>query len=301
MAVIVVTGANSGIGRATAVHLAAAGHTVHGAMRDLGKGDKLQDEAAAAGAEVTPLQLDVSDDDSVRAGIASVLDAEGRIDVLVNNAGLGFNAVVEEIDIAAAKEVFDVNYWGVVRCTQAVLPGMREQGSGTIVNISSVAGRLAAIAQSVYASSKWALECLSENMAQELAPFGIRVKVVEPGVTRTALLAKHQELHLDSPYADAYRRMFTMYMAGIQANVRPSEVAAVIQASIEDDSARLRYVCAWGGEELADGRAGVSDDQWLELGTASDDDEYFDRFEQAFGLDIRSGDIRTDEQRAAGL
>ncbi len=301
MAVIVVTGANSGIGRATAVHLAAAGHTVHGAMRDLGKGDKLPDEAAAAGAEVTPLQLDVSDDDSVRAGIASVLDAEGRIDVLVNNAGLGFNAVVEEIDIAAAKEVFDVNYWGVVRCTQAVLPGMREQGSGTIVNISSVAGRLAAIAQSVYASSKWALECLSENMAQELAPFGIRVKVVEPGVTRTALLAKHQELHLDSPYADAYRRMFTMYMAGIQANVRPSEVAAVIQASIEDDSARLRYVCAWGGEELADGRAGVSDDQWLELGTASDDDEYFDRFEQAFGLDIRSGDIRTDEQRAAGL
>ncbi len=301
MAVIVVTGANSGIGRATAVHLAAAGHTVHGAMRDLGKGDKLQDEAAAVGATVTPLQLDVSDDGSVRDGIRSVLDAEGRIDVLVNNAGLGYNKVVEEIDIAEAKDVFDVNYWGVVRCTQAVLPTMRDQGAGTIVNISSIAGRLAAIAQAVYASSKWALECLSENMAQELAPFGIRVKVVEPGVTRTALLAKHQELHPESPYADAYRRMFAFYAAGIAANVRPSSVAEVVQQAMDDTSARLRYVCAYGGDELADGREGVSDEDWLALGSAGSDDEYFDRFEEAFGLDIRSGDIRTDEQRAAGL
>jgi NAD(P)-dependent dehydrogenase (short-subunit alcohol dehydrogenase family) len=301
MATIVVTGANSGIGRATAVHLAAAGHTVHGAMRDLGKGDKLQAEASAAGATVHPLELDVSDDESVRRGIRSVLDAEGRIDVLVNNAGLGYNKVVEEIDIDEAKTVFDVNYWGVVRCTQAVLPSMREQGSGTIVNISSVAGRLAAIAQAVYASSKWALECLSENLAQELAPFGIRVKVIEPGVTRTALLAKHQELHPDSAYADAYRRMFAFYATGIGANVRPSSVAEVVQEAIDDDSARMRYVCAYGGDELADGREGVSDEDWLALGSAANDDEYFDRFERAFGLDIRAGDIRTDEQRAAGL
>jgi len=300
MAVILVTGANSGIGRATAVHLAAAGHTVYGAMRDLGKGGKLLDEAAAAGGSVTPVELDVSDDDSVRRGVQQVLDAEGRIDVLVNNAGLGFNAAVEEIDIAAAKEVFDVNYWGVVRCCQAVLPGMRERGEGAIVNVSSIAGRLAAIMQAVYASSKWALECLSENLAQELAPFGIRVKVIEPGVTRTALLAKHQELHEDSPYADAYRRMFAFYATGIGANVRPSAVAEVVQQAIDDTSARLRYVCAYGGEELADGRAGVSDEDWLALGAASTDDEYFERFERAFGLDIRAGDIRTDEQKAAG-
>jgi NAD(P)-dependent dehydrogenase (short-subunit alcohol dehydrogenase family) len=300
MAVILVTGANSGIGRATAVHLAAAGHTVHGAMRDLGKGTKLAAEAEAAGATVHPVELDVSDDESVRRGVQSVLDAEGRIDVLVNNAGLGYNKVVEEIDIAEGKQVFDVNYWGVVRCTQAVLPTMREQGSGTIVNVSSVAGRLAAIAQAVYASSKWALECLSENLAQEVAPFGVRVKVIEPGVTRTALLAKHQELHPESPYADAYRRMFAFYATGIEANVRPSSVAEVVEQAIDDPSARLRYACAYGGDELADGREGVSDEDWLALGAAADDDEYFDRFEQAFGLDIRAGDFRTDEQRAAG-
>jgi NAD(P)-dependent dehydrogenase (short-subunit alcohol dehydrogenase family) len=300
MAVIVVTGANSGIGRAAAVHLAAAGHSIHGAMRDTGKAGKLRDEAAAAGASVHEVELDVSDDASVRRGIQGVLDAEGRIDVLVNNAGLGYNKVVEEIDIAEGQAVFDVNYWGVVRCTQAVLPTMRHQGAGTIVNVSSVAGRVAALAQAVYASSKWALECLSENLAQEVAPFGIRVKVVEPGVTRTALLNKHTELHEDSVYADAYRRMFAFYAAGILADVRAPVVAEVIAAAIADESPRLRYTCAYGGDELAERRAAVSDADWLGLGTAANDDEYFDRFEQAFALDIRAGDVRTDEQRAAG-
>ncbi len=300
MAVIVVTGANSGIGRATAVHLAAAGHTVHGAMRDLGKAGKLHEEASAAGARVHEVEIDVSDDESVRRGIADVLDRDGRIDVLVNNAGLGYNKVVEEIDIEAGKALFDVNYWGVVRCSQAVLPSMRERGAGTIVNVSSIAGRLAALAQAVYASSKWALECLSENMAQELAPFGVRVKVIEPGVTRTALLNKHTDLHEDSPYADAYRRMYAFYAAGIAASVRAPVVADVIAQAIADESHRLRYVCAYGGEELAEGRAGVSDADWLALGSAATDDEYFDRFERAFGLDIRGGDVRTDEHRAAG-
>ncbi len=291
MAVVLVTGANSGIGRATALHLAAAGHTVHGAMRDLGRGGKLAEAAAAAGTEVHPVHIDVSDDASVRAGVAEVLEASGRIDVLVNNAGLGYNRVVEEIDVEDAKAVFDVNYWGVVRCTQAVLPGMRERGSGTIVNVSSVAGRVAALAQAVYASSKWALECLSENLAQELAPFGIRVRVVEPGVTKTALLNKHTELHEDSPYADAYRRMFAFYVAGILADVRASTVAGVVAESIADDTDRLRWTCAYGGEELVAGRAALDDAGWVGLGRAATDEDYFAAFEEAFGLDIRAGAV----------
>ena len=289
MAVIVVTGANSGIGRAAAIHLAAAGHTVYGAMRDLAKGDKLAALADAAGARVHPVAVDVSDDDSVRSGFAEVLGREGHVDVLVNNAGLGLNAVVEEVDIDEAKAVFDVNYFGIIRCAQAVLPTMRERRSGTIVNVSSIAGRIAALAQAVYASSKWAVECLSENLAQELAPWDIRVKIIEPGVTRTALLAKHADLHEDSPYADAYRRMFAMYVAGIEANVRPETVAEVIAGAIDDPSARLRYVCAYGGEELGDGRAGVSDEDWIALGRAADDEEYAARFRAAFGLDVRTG------------
>lgn len=289
MTVSVVTGANSGIGRAAAVHLAATGHTVYATMRDLAKGDKLEAMAAADGATVHPVEVDVSDDASVRRGFGQILDAEGHVDVLVNNAGVGMNAVVEEVDIEAAKAVFDVNYFGIIRCTQAVLPSMRQQRSGTIVNVSSIAGRVAAIAQAVYASSKWAVECLSENLAQELAPWDIRVKIIEPGVTRTALLAKHQELHEDSDYADAYRRMFAFYLAGIGANVRPEEVAEVIGTAIGDDSSRMRYVCAYGGDELADGRDSLSDDDWIALGRAGDDDEYFDRFEAGFGLDLRAG------------
>jgi NAD(P)-dependent dehydrogenase (short-subunit alcohol dehydrogenase family) len=289
MAVIVVTGANSGIGRAAAVHLAAAGHTVYGTMRDLGKGDKLAALVDEAGGAVHQVEVDVSDDASVRRGFGDILQREGHVDVLVNNAGVGMNAAVEEIDIDEAKAVFDVNYFGIIRCTQAVLPGMRARRSGTIVNVSSIAGRLAALAQAVYASSKWAVECLSENLAQELAPWDIRVKIIEPGVTRTALLAKHTDLHQDSDYADAYRRMFAFYLAGIEANVRPEEVAATIAEAIADDSPRLRYVCAWGGEELGGGRLSVSDEEWIGLGRAADDDEYRDRFRAAFGLDLRAG------------
>ena len=284
MTVVVVTGANSGIGRATALHLAAEGCTVYGGMRDLSRGEKLATLADAADVTVHPLQLDVSVDESVGEAFATVLEREGGVDVLVNNAGVGYNAVVEEVDIAHAQQVFDVNYFGVIRCTQAVLPSMRERRSGTIVNVSSIAGRVAALAQTVYASSKWAVECLSENLAQELAPWDIRVKVVEPGVTRTALLAKHTDLHPESPYADAYRRMFGFYMAGIEANVRPEEVAEVVAEAIGDRSARLRYVCAYGGEELGGGRAGVSDEDWVALGAAADDAEYAERFEAAFGL-----------------
>lgn len=284
--VIVVTGANSGIGRAAAVHLAAAGHTVYGTMRDLGKADKLLAKAAEAGATVHTVALDVSDDASVATGMAQILDAAGHVDVLVNNAGVGMNAVVEEVDVDEAKAVFDVNYFGVIRCTQAVLPTMRARRSGTIVNVSSVAGRIAALAQAVYASSKWAVECLSENLAQELAPWDIRVRMVEPGVTRTALLAKHTDLNADSDYADAYRRMFAMYLAGIEAGVGADVVASVIAEAIDDSSDRLRYVCAYGGDELGHGRVGVSDADWVALGRAASDEEYFQRFETAFGLDI---------------
>lgn len=287
MSVIVVTGANSGIGRAAAVHLAAAGNTVYGTMRDLAKGDKLAAMAEAAGAVVHPVVVDVGDDESVRAGFAEILGAEGHVDVLVNNAGIGMNAVVEEVDIEEAKAVFDVNYFGIVRCAQAVLPSMRERRSGTIVNVSSIAGRVAAIAQAVYASSKWAVECLSENLAQELAPWDIKVRIIEPGVTRTALLAKHTDLNADSDYADAYRRMFAFYLAGIEADVRPEAVAEVIAEAIADETDRLRYVCAYGGAELADARAGMSDGDWIDLGRADDDAEYFDRFERSFGLDLR--------------
>ena len=166
----VVTGANSGIGRATAIHLAAQGHVVFGTVRSLDKAGKLLAMATAAGVDINLVELDVASDESVRDGFADILRAtDGVVDVLVNNAGVGGNAVVEECPPSVHLEVMNVNLCGAVRCLQQVLPGMRQRGHGTIINVTSVVGRLAALAQSPYVASKWALEGLSEELAQEVA------------------------------------------------------------------------------------------------------------------------------------
>ena len=285
--VTVVTGANSGIGRATAIHLASVGHTVFGTVRSTTKATKLEAMAEAAGVSVALVELDVADDDSVRAGFDEILRTAGRVDHLVNNAGVGGNAVVEECPPSLFAEVMNVNLNGAVRCLQAVLPQMRARGAGTIVNVTSVVGRLAALAQAPYTASKWALEGLSEQLAQELAPFGVRVAIIEPGVTKSAIFAKN----IDAPNATGaydvhYRRMFQMYAAGMAAATDPFEVAALIQHAIETDTPRLRYPVSWGGPEIIAGRAALSDEDWVAMGAIDDDAAYAERFREVFGVDI---------------
>jgi NAD(P)-dependent dehydrogenase (short-subunit alcohol dehydrogenase family) len=286
--VTVVTGANSGIGRATALHLAGLGHRVYGTMRSLDRGDKLADLAAAAGTTVTPVVLDVTDDASVAAGFASILADAGHVDVLVNNAGVGSNGAIEDVDIDAGKALFEANLWGVIRCTQAVVPGMRARRSGRIVQVSSIAGRLGMPGQPVYSASKWALEGLTENLAHDLAGHGIRVALVEPGVTRTAILSKDVATPPDSAYTDVYGRMMDMYATGIIANVRAEAVAEVIAQAIADTTGRLRWPVSWGADALAPGRERVvTDQEWVELGTlAGDGPAWRARFAELFGLDL---------------
>ncbi len=286
MTVTVVTGSNSGIGRSTAIRLARAGHEVYGTMRDPARGGKLAELAAAAGVTVHPVALDVTDDASVRVGIGEVLERAGRIDVLVNNAGIGYNAVTEDLDLDRCREVFETNFYGIVRCSQAVLPQMRERGSGHIVNVTSIAGKIAAIAQVAYTSSKFAAECLSDSMAQELAHYGIRVSIIEPGITKTAIMAKNADSPEGTIYDWAYRREFQFYAAGLQSNVSPDAVAETIHEALTTDEPKLRWTCAWGADELIDGRARISDDDWVGLGAIDDDQAYFERFYELFGLDI---------------
>jgi NAD(P)-dependent dehydrogenase (short-subunit alcohol dehydrogenase family) len=285
---VLITGANSGIGRAAAVRLAESGYRVFAAMRNTSKAEKLLDLAKQAGCEVKPVELDVCSDASVKRGTAQVLEEAGQIDALINNAGIGWNASVEDIDIDEAKLVFETNYWGVIRCTQAVLPGMRERGAGHIVNVSSVAGKIAALGQVIYSSSKWALECLSENLAQETAPFGIRVSVLEPGVVRTAILPKNIGHPVPTVYEAAYRRMLQFYAKGIEAAVPADDVADTIVQMLRDPDTPFRTTCAWGGDELSLGRAKVSDADWIALGAIEDDDAYYARFKELFGLELRS-------------
>lgn len=286
--VTVVTGANSGIGRAVAIRLAAHGHRVIGTVRSVSKATKLQALAEQAGVAVELATIDVADDDSVREGFAAILAREGRIDNLVNNAGVGANGVTEESSVADYAAAMNVNFYGAIRCIHAVLPQMRARGAGCIVNVSSVVGRVAAIAQQPYVTSKWALEGMSEGLAQELAPFGVRVAIIEPGITKSAIFAKNTDAPNASGVYDAhYRRMFQFYARGIAEATDPDEVGELVHHAIHTPTPQLRYAVSWGGASMIAGRAAMTDDQWIALGAIEDDSAYYNAFERYFGVDIR--------------
>jgi len=285
--VTVVTGANSGIGRATAVHLAQQGHTVIGTLRSLAKAEKLNAMAKQAGVTVQLVVMDVADDDSVRVGFREIQQRAGRVDNLVNNAGVGGNAVAEECPVSLYHDVMNVNLYGAVRCIQAVLPQMRARRSGTIVNVSSVVGRVAAIGQQPYFTSKWALEGMSEGLAQEVAPHGIRVAIVEPGVTKSAIFAKNTDgPNSTGAYEAPYRRMFQFYARGIAQATDPFEVGAVVHEAITTREPRLRYPVSWGCEGMIEGRSRMTDAEWVAMGALESDDDYYDAFERHFGVRI---------------
>lgn len=283
----VVTGANSGIGRATVIHLAQHGHRAVGSVRSIAKADKLLASADAAGVTVELVEFDIASDESVTAGFAEITARFGAVDHLVNNAGIGGNGVVEETSPERFLEVMNVDLCGAVRCAQAVLPGMRERRGGTIVNITSVAGRFGAIAQAPYVAAKWALEGVSEEMAIEVAPFGVRVAIIEPGVTKSSIFGKNADASNESgAYSDQYARMMQMYAAGFLRATDASEVAEVIRHAIETDEPKLRYHVSWGGRELIEGRAQMTDEQWVSLGSADTLEGYIVAFHDIFGLDI---------------
>jgi NAD(P)-dependent dehydrogenase (short-subunit alcohol dehydrogenase family) len=288
--VAVVTGANSGIGRATSIVLAERGYQVFATVRSMPRADKLLAKAEQLGvtARLSIVEMDVASSESVASGFRHIFQHTDRVDVLVNNAGVGGNAVTEECPIETYNEVFNINHNGSVRCIQAVLPGMRGRRSGTIVNVSSVVGKITAIGQSPYFVSKWAVEGMSEGLAQELAPFGIRVAIIEPGVTRSSIFAKNIDAPNQSGAYDAhYRRLFAFYAEGIARATPAEEAAATILEAITTTSPRLRWRCSWGAEELISARAAMSDEQWVALGQHESDEEYFSEFESLFGLDIR--------------
>jgi len=284
---VVITGANSGIGRSTALLLAAEGFKVFATMRSLSRGDKLRTLAAELRLEISEIELDVANEESVREGFNEILEEVGRVDVLVNNAGIGSNAAIEDIDMKNDKGVFETNFWGVIRCIQAVLPSMRANRSGHIVQISSIAGRVGLPGQPIYSASKWALEGLSENLAHDLSTHGIRVSIIEPGVTRTAILGKNSEVPENPAYRDTYQRMFDMYAAGIAANIRPEAVANTILECLRATTHQLRWPVAWGAEQMMGARFNgtVTDEDWVKLGKLVDNPEkWFEEFSRLFNL-----------------
>ncbi len=284
---IVITGANSGIGRATALHLVRQGHEVVATARTPERATKLVEQIEAESLPVSLVPLDVSDDASVDACFDRIAAEHGPVDVLVNNAGVGSNASLEDASMEEWHGVYETNTFGPVRCTQAVLPSMRERGSGHICMVSSVVGRLASVGQAVYTSSKWAMEGYAEVLALEVARFGIGVSIVEPGVTRTAILAKNTEAP-DGPYAGAYARMFAMYLSLIPDAPEADLTARVIEEAITSDEPRLRWRSGADAEVMMSGREEMSEADFLALATA-DDDEYRALWRRWFDIDLSIG------------
>ena len=220
-----VTGASSGIGEDTARKLQALGYIVYGAAR---RTDRLQTLVADG---IRPLAMDVTDDASMTAGVNRILEETGRIDVLVNNAGYGSYGAIEDVPIDEARRQFEVNVFGLARLTQLVAPHMRAQGSGTIINISSMGGRLTTPLGGWYHATKYAVEALSDALRMELRPFGIDVVVVEPGGIRTewyAIAADHLEATAEgSVYATQVKAVAgTMRSESYQRRYSPPAVIA---------------------------------------------------------------------------
>jgi len=232
MKVALVTGVSSGIGKATAAALAQNGFRTFGTVR----GD------VASDSNVELIRLDVRDRDSVEEGIASIYERAGRIDVLVNNAGTGLISAAEETTTDEARDLFETNVFGLMQITQAVLPAMRAQRSGRIINISSVLGFLPAPFMSTYAATKHAVEGYSESLDHEVRNFGVRVIVVEPTFTRTNL--GHQNGNA-SPRLREYdierERVIARVNDNIERGVDPAIVAKIVLRAATDATPRLHY------------------------------------------------------------
>ena len=277
MRVIVITGCSTGIGLVAARHLASRGDRVYATARRPDRSPGLQ-EALAAEPNLRTLPLDVTDDGSVASAIETILAREGHIDALVNNAGIGTFGTIEFAPEAELRATFETNFWGVIRVTRAVLPSMRARRSGVIVNISSVAGRLAGPSMGVYPASKHALEATSEALAREVYSFGIRVAIVEPGFVVTPILDKALDtldLNATSPYADVERRVHMMFTNAKQVGSDPQVIAEVIEEAIASNASRLRYPAGADAAFMMSARARISDEDWIAMGRTMSDDEYF--------------------------
>ena len=245
METVLVTGASSGIGRVTCLHLAEKGYTVVGTSRSLERLGGLFDDAEERGLRVWGVEMDVNSDESVESVTPGLMEQFGGFDALVNNAGFGVWGPIESLSIEELKLQFEANFFGAVRMIHATLPGMLERGSGRIVNISSVLGRIGTPFNGAYVSSKYALEGLSESLNIELSPFGVKVALVEPGLFETNFqqnqlrAARSEDPSLVyAPYVESYNRrhdQFDWFAAD------PIKVARVIEKALRSRNPALRH------------------------------------------------------------
>lgn len=278
--IAVVTGSSSGIGFETSLLLARKRFHTYATMRNLNKSQKLNDIAKNENLSLETLQLDVTDDKSVKNAIRQIKDKSSRIDILVNNAGYGTIGSVEDMSINAFKSQFETNFFGVIRVTKEVIPIMRDQGNGKIINVSSVGGKMGIPLNSAYTSSKFALEGFSESMRYELEQFGIDVILIEPGVVKTNFFENVDvainnnnnnsatKSNKTSPYSQLTQNLFECFEPMINSNSSsvPSDVAGVIFQAIESTNRQARYPVGKDAGSIFNMRQKLSDkdfENWI--------------------------------------
>ena len=243
--VAIVTGSSSGIGYETSLSLAREGYFTYATMRDLKKAHIIKKIAQDENLPLKVIELDVDNEDSTENAIRTIIDEKQRIDVLVNNAGWGIWGTAEDVSLEEFREQFETNFFSVIRIIQKIAPVMRKQGSGDIVNISSIAGRIGFPVSTAYISSKFALEGLSESLRFELGPFGVNVIIIEPGVIKTNFFDS-MKIAKRANENDTYKEITEKVISGVkmmaEMGTPPKEVANAIIKSLKEEKPLPRYV-----------------------------------------------------------
>ncbi|HVM94728.1 MAG TPA: SDR family oxidoreductase [Terriglobales bacterium] len=279
MPTALITGTSTGIGLETALYFARNGYRVFAGAR--------KPEAIERHANITPMRLDVNDDASLRACVAEVLHEAGAIDVLVNNAGIGYSGAIEHVPLEKGREMFETNFFGAIRMTQAVLPSMRARRGGTIVNVTSILGHVTLPCHGFYNATKYALAAMSETLAIEAKPLGIKVAIVEPGVILTPIWKKGEVLMPENhEYQQGMSRLMRFFGAQLDHGTLPDAVARAIYDAVEEGCVKLRYPVGADAEIIAKVHDRMSASEWVALLTEEDEDKFVIRAQATFGVDL---------------
>jgi len=275
---VIITGTSKGIGMETALAFARAGYKVFATMRNPGNADAFKQKISDEGLGITICAMDVDDDESVKNSVAAIIRENGPVDVLVNNAGIEYHGSIEEVPMADFKAVMETNYFGAVRCIKAVLPQMRERHNGCIINITSVAGKMSNTPLGPYSASKFALEAISEALAQEVKPFNVRVAIVEPGIIDTKM-AREISAGGKSIYPQV-NRFGSLFEASLKLPTPATLVADKILEIADSGTWQLRHPVGPDALPMLGWRAKMNDEEWVNFNAANDEEWY-----KAVGLD----------------
>ena len=284
MKLALITGTSKGIGLETALTFGRAGYKVLATMRSPEKASAFKQQINDESLDIDIYKMDVDSDASVKECVDTILQKHGSVDVLVNNAGIERHGSIEEMPMEDFQAVMNTNYFGALRCTKALLPHMRENKKGCVVNVTSIAGLISNSPIGAYAASKYALEATSEALAQEVKPFNIKVAIVEPGIINTDMAT---DISVDDTSIYPHtKRQADLFAASLKAPTPPSVVADKILEVSESDNWNLRYPVGSTAESFIAWRRSMTDEQWVDRYAVNDED-WYKSIERDFGLDTR--------------